>query len=388
MRTLHSSVIVGLLALSVSAQTTHLVGPGGFPQIRDALAVAVSGDIVNVQPGTYAHFEATVGVTIRAVTIGTVLVEYDPAFAAGCTPGISCGLTRIAPPVGQVVHCIGLDFRPNVVGFSPSHRVVVASGTVTFDRCALRAQNANALSVDGARVHLQGCTLAGVGTGGAAIALAASNNAAVTAVRCSFTGSSSASLPGAAVRLRSAELQGSQLQLLGGAQLFGGPGATALDLDAPSAAWISDSSLTAGGGPTCPVVGSGTGRIDRCVLVPTGTCTSLPAALVVGIDSTTPLQNGAPFTVDWRTDPNQLIAVFASPGLGYVPLPGITDQPLGIDPANFWLATAVVSDATGFATFTWNMPAGQFLDASLFVLGAGLAPTSLALSPPVGGVIR
>ncbi len=375
---------LGILAAFLSsvaalAQTTLLVGPGGFPQIRDALAVAAPGDVIEVQPGTYAQFTASVGVTIRAITPGTVLVEMDLAFLPPAT--------EIAPPAGQVVNCIGLDFRPTAMSFLFFHHVVVSSGTATFDRCVVQAQTANALSVDSARVHLQQCTLAGVGTGAAAIALAA-NNAVVTAVRCSFTGSSSASLPGAAVRLRSSELQGSQLQLTGGANLFGAPGAAALDMDATSSAWIGDSTLT-GGGTTCPVsVGGGTGRLDRCTLAPAGACTSLPTGLVVGADSTTPLQNGSPFTVDYRTDPNQLVLIFASTGLSYVPLPGITDQALTLDPGNLWLATALLSDATGFATVTWNMPAGQFMDTSLFVVGVGLTPALLALSPPVGGVIR
>jgi len=370
------------------AQTTHLVGPGGFAQIRDALAVAAPGDIVNVQAGTYAHFTASVGVTIRALTIGSVLVEYDPAFASGCTPGVTCGPTRIAPPAGQAVHCIGVDFRPNTVPFSYAHCVVVTSGTVTFDRCSLRGQNVDALSVDGARVHLQTCTLAGVGTGGPARALAA-NNAVVTAVRSTFTGSSSASIPGAAVRLRSSDLQGSQLQLTGGAQLFGGAGAVALDLDATSTAWISDSTLASGGGSTCPIaVGGGTGRLDRTVLTPSGACPSLPSGLVVGTDSVTPLQNGAPFTVDYRTAPNQIVVVFASPSLGYLPLPGITDQAATIDLVNSWTATLLLSDANGFATVTWNMPAGLYVDTTVYVMGAGYTGTTFALSPSLGGVIR
>lgn len=384
----HPVLILALLASSATAQTTHLVGPGGFAQIRDALAVAAPGDIVNVQPGTYAHFDANVGVTIRALTIGSVLVEYDPAFASGCTPGVTCGPTRIAPPAGQVVNCIGIDFRPNFLAFSYAHQVVVTSGTATFDRCTLRAQSLPGLTVNAARVHLQGCTLAGVGTGAAAPGMAATN-AVVTAVRTTFTGSSSASLPGVGVRLRGSELQGSRLQLTGGAQLFGGAGGAALDLDATSSAWISDSTLAGGGGTTCPIaVGGGTGRIDRSVLTPSGACASLPAGLVVGADSSTPLQNGGPFTVDWRTSPNQLVAIYASPGLGYLPLPGLTDQAVTIDLGSSWLATVLLSDATGFATVTWNMPPGLFIDTSVFVMAAGYTGTTFAVSPPVGGVIR
>ncbi|MFN7588416.1 MAG: hypothetical protein ACK501_02705 [Planctomycetota bacterium] len=45
-----------LLAAGALAQTTHLVGPGGLAQIRDALLIAAPGDLVLAQPGTYAQF--------------------------------------------------------------------------------------------------------------------------------------------------------------------------------------------------------------------------------------------------------------------------------------------------------------------------------------------
>jgi hypothetical protein len=385
MRSWPISVVAGLFVATASAQTTHLVGPGGFPQIRDALGVAAPGDIVAVQPGTYAHFTANLGVTIRAVAIGTVLVEYDPAFASGCTG--NCGPTRIAVPAGQVVRCIGLDFRPNW-SFSYVHYVAVTSGTATFERCTLRAEPWFALHVDGARVHLQDCTLASLGTGSSFGGLFA-NASSVTAVRCSFAGSSATLVvPGPAVRLWSSDFQGSQLQLTGGAILFGGPGGPGIQLDTASSAWISDSTIT-GGGTGCPVqVGGGAGRLDRCVLSPVGAaCTSLPGGLVVGADSTTPMQIGAPFTIDWRTDPNQFLLVIVSPGLGFVPLPGLTDQPLSLDLANSWLATVLLSDAIGFATVTWNIPPGVNANSSLFVVGAGLTPAAFALSPSIGGVV-
>lgn len=53
---------------ALDAQATHLVGPGGFAQIRDALAIAAPGDLILVQPGTYSQFFVQRGVTIRAVT--------------------------------------------------------------------------------------------------------------------------------------------------------------------------------------------------------------------------------------------------------------------------------------------------------------------------------
>jgi len=297
--------------------------------------------------------------------------------------------TRFTPPAGQTTHCEGLEFAAMPNPFFANHAVFVTSGMATFAQCTLRAAILPALTVDQARVHLQDCTVECVGTASSSPALAATAGA-ISAVRSSLRASQSTlALPGPAVRLRSATLQGSRLLLLGGAVLFGGPGGTALDLDATSSAWISDSQLT-GGGTTCPVVNNGgSGRIDRSVLLPSiAICTSLPSALVLGIDSTTPPQTGAAFVVDFRTAPNQLIGIYASSSLGNGSLPGLADQPLGLDLANAWFGGLVTADANGFASAAWTLPNGPFAGLPLFVLGVGLAPPRVELSPPVGGVVR
>ncbi|MBL8755144.1 MAG: hypothetical protein JNK15_17705 [Planctomycetes bacterium] len=387
-----STTISCLLALAsaVSAQTTHLVGPGGFAQIRDALAIAAPGDVLDVQPGTYAHFSATVGVTIRAQVPGTVLVEFDPSLTSpGCASNPACALaegpTRLAPPAGQVVHCIGLEFRPTVAGWA-RHRVVVGSGTATFDQCTLRTSELDALRVENARVHLQSCTVGSFGTGSGGCAISATS-AALTAVDCAFTGAASASIPGPAVRLRTAQLQGNRVTLTGGAQLFGGPAAAALDLDATSAAWLGDAHLLSSN-TGCAIVGGGGGWLARTTISPgLPTCGSLPFGTLVGIDSGTPLLAGAPFAVAFRGAPNQIVAVFASAGLGHLPLPGLTDQPLTLDLGSTWLAAAVLTDALGNAAVQWTLPAGAG-GLPLFVLGAALQPNTLGLSPPLGGVVR
>src|SRR5688572_32587777 len=96
-------LVVVLAAPFVSAQATHVVGPGGFAQIRSALAVAQAGDAIEVQPGTYAQFDCSVGVTIRAVA-QPVTIAYDPTFAPGCAATWACqqneGATRFAIPAG------------------------------------------------------------------------------------------------------------------------------------------------------------------------------------------------------------------------------------------------------------------------------------------------
>lgn len=377
----------------VAAQATHLVGPGGFAQIRDALAIAAPGDRIDVQPGVYAHFTAAVGVTIRAQLPGTVWIEYFAQLAPpGCSSNPTClaaeGPTRIAPPVGQAVHCIGLVFRPTTVpiGFlGLRHRVVVSSGTATFTDCTLQSDGLDTLQVDNARVHLQGCTLACLGTGLPGCALAATT-ANVTAVATTFAGSPSASLPGPAVRLRSAELQGSQLQLSGGSQLFGGPHGAALDLDATSTAWLADTTLQSGGGG-CAVVGAGSGRLARSTWPVVPGCAILPTGPLVGIAATTPLQSGAPFAVALRAEPNQIVALFASSDLGHTALPGLTDQPVTLDLAHTWFTGAVLANASGLASVQWNVPPGVG-GLTLFVLGAGLQPATLTVSPSLGGVVR
>ena len=89
--------ILAVAAVGLPAQTTHIVGLGGLPQIRDALAIAAPGDTILVQPGTYAHFSATVGVQIRAQTAGSVQVQWNQAFAPGCSSNPFCVLTCMAP---------------------------------------------------------------------------------------------------------------------------------------------------------------------------------------------------------------------------------------------------------------------------------------------------
>lgn len=387
-------ILVASLAIATCAwaQTTHLVGAGGLPQIRDALAIAAPGDVVLVQPGVYAQFTATVGVTIRAAVPGTVVIDLNlsvlpPTCTGSCMANAAA--TRFLPPPGQAVHCDGLRFvtSPQTV-FGVFHRVLVDGGAVTFANCTMRSNYFHALSVTQARVHLQDCTLECLGTGNGWPPLVAYTST-ISAVRCSLTASQTTlSIAGAALWLRGSSLQGSQLQLRGGLMGFGG-GAAALDLDATSSAWISDSQLTGVGG-ACPVVNNGgSGRIDRSVLLPSlATCASLPTALVLGIDSTTPPQAGAPFVVDFRTAPNQLIGIYAGGTLGNGALPGLADQPLGLDTANAWFAGLVTADPNGFASAAWTLPNGPFVGVPLFVLGVGLAPPRVELSPPVGGVVR
>jgi hypothetical protein len=67
--------------------------------------VAQAGDTILVHPGTFAHFTMNVGVTLRAVTPGTVDIHYDMTYwPPGCPSMANCtseGPTRFNIPVGQ-----------------------------------------------------------------------------------------------------------------------------------------------------------------------------------------------------------------------------------------------------------------------------------------------
>jgi peptide deformylase len=156
------------VAVALPSQTTHLVGPGGLAQIRDALAIAQPGDRIHVQPGTYAHFTATVGVTIRALAPGSVVVRYDTAYAPPTCPFcVDEGPTRFAIPAGQTAHVVGIHFEasaPTIVFAPIFHRVEVQSGRVHFEDCILATRRFQALQIaQAAQVHLNATTVAGFG---------------------------------------------------------------------------------------------------------------------------------------------------------------------------------------------------------------------------------
>lgn len=391
-----------LLATPLLAQTTHLVGPGALPQIRDALAIAAPGDVILVQGGTYAHFTATVGVTIRALVPGAVFVHYDPAYAPpGCLSSPLCavfeGPTRFQLPLGQTAHVVDLTFQPNQVATTPGlyarHRVQVNGGMVTFDGCRIEAGDDTALAVTGASVELQDTIVASVSnllTGHGLFA----NGSTVNATGCTFRGSTAfgISTPGDGIQLSASTLVGSNLQVLGGLPVapFGTIGGAAVRADSTSKLWLADSTLN-GGGTTCALIALPTsGRIDRSTVSPTGgSCTVLPAGLVVGVSRTAPLQNGATFVMHVRTDPTTLVAIHASLGLAPVTIPGLFEQPAELDLANFWLAGLFVSDGNGDVTASWNMPAGMFVDTPVWLetisIGASLP---IQIGPVVGGIIR
>jgi len=384
--------LVSVGTVGLPSQTTHLVGPGGLPQIRDALAIASAGDTILVQPGTYAHFRCAIGVTIRAATPGSVTIAFQSVVESpACLADPLCrsllGPTEFALPAGQTAHVVGLDFAPTVDAvYASRHRVGVTSGRTTFDQCNIAANGQAALIVNHAAVHLQGCTVSNLGAGYSALWALYSD---VSASGCTVTGGDNVfALAPHAVDLSSTRFVGSHLDLRGGNVQFGQDG-SAVYAD-NSEVWIADSALTSQPG-TCPVVAVfSTGRIARSVQTGSTACgPGLPGGNVVGVERLAPLQNGTTFSMHIRTEPNQLVAVHASNSLGTTPVPGLFEQPVSLDLTAFWLAGLFLADANGDVTASWNMPAGMFLGEPLWLETITVEPVfPWQAGPVVGGVIR
>ncbi len=384
--------LFGALLAPASAQTTFFVGPGSIPEIRDALQIANPGDLIIVQGGTYAHFTATIGVTIRALTPGTVSVTWQPQFVApACLTNPQClateGATVLAPAPGQSLHVIGIDFLPNVwVGPAVVRHCVAASGRVTLDQCSMQATGATALWALGGTLHLQDCAVAALGTAATGHGLVAINSY-VTAIN-SAIGGNGAATPGDGAWLIGSTLQGSMLQCLGGASPQGS-GAPALRADANSRIWISDSFLIATN--QCPVVAPlATGNITRTTQSPgSAGCTTLPPGPLLGVDRPAPPQGGSPFMLRFRGDPQNLVVILVDPDLGTFPAPGIVDQPLSLGLVNSFIAGAWLTDSNGALSVSWTMPNGApFVGRPLWFQAAGGVAFPFQVTPLAGGVLR
>lgn len=385
--------LMGALVGTLSAQTTLNVGPGALPEIRDALAVANPGDVILVQPGTYGQFGAAVGVTIRAAMPGTVSIVWQPQFVSpACLANPQClageGPTWFAPPPGQTVHVVGIDFLPNTyTGVATvRHCVAVLSGTVTFDQCSVQANGTTALWVLNAVVHLQDCAVAGTGSAGTAHG-AVAVNALITGLDTAFGGNSSPT-PGDALILQTSTLHGSNLQMFGGSVPQGGVGGAALRGSSLSNVWIGDSTIVATG--QCPVIANGaSGGIERTTLLPSSGCASLPPVPVLSVARALPPQGGNLFVLHFQSSPGELVLVLCSPDLGVTSVPGVVDQPLTLGLVNFWSAGLFLTDFTGAANPTWILPSGAaFVGRPLWFQGAAGVGLPLHLSPVTGGIVR
>lgn len=403
MRTSESLTASVLLLTSLAnAQTLHVVGPGGFAQIRDALAAAATGDIIHVHPGLYAQFSVTTSVTIRALTPGTVDVAFDPSvLPVGCMNSPSCAAqneaTSIDVPSNEAVHLDGVNFLASsvfAVGSIIQHHVAIRSGTATLTECHLASDGPEALHVSNATVHLMQCVVEGknllTSRGLTAV------DANITAVDSQFFGTQLAlsnAVPGEAVHTTRGTLHGSSLLLRGGSTSLGLGGSNAITALGGSV-WISDSALE--GGPlSCPIHKTGTTpRLDRVTIIAQSfTCQSVPpTGPLLGISQLQPIQAGQQVPFNLRGPSGALVWLFASHDLAALPAPGI-EQPIWIDPGSAVQVSAGTTSSSGFHVALIAIPNSPVLADIGIWIQAISTPSfpfqgDLQASPIVGGIVR
>jgi hypothetical protein len=405
---------LALLATSwgLPAQTTHVVGPSGLAQIRDAIAIAAPGDEIVVDPGTYAHFDLRIGVTIRARLPGSVTIAYDPAFLpANCAGSLRClaeqGPSRLAPPPGQTAMIVGLDFAPTEAqlpfSFTVFHRVEVSGGgTVVCEDCRFGSRSGPAVVTIDSTLALIRCDLAASGVLSSNMPGLRAVDSTVHAVDSTFVGSQyqfANPLNNPAIFLEGCDLHGSGLSLTGqqngpppsagGPAGNGGPALVATaSVRNVSRIRLSDSVLAAGRGACAIEVGSAVAEFSRCTFTQAATCRTPPGADLPGVSQAQPIVVGGAVSFDYRTVPNGLLAEFVAPSLAAVDMPWLAERLL-LDTRYVLAARVLGADPTGLATSSWSIPAMPALVGRpiWFQAATGLV-FPLRLSPLAGGVMR
>ncbi len=392
-----------LLSSLASAQTTHVVGPGGFAQIRDALAAAATGDIIHVHPGVYAQFSVTTGVTIRALTPGTVAVGFDQSvLPSNCIHNPTCAAsneaTSIDIPNGETTNLIGLNFQASTVtglGTSIQHHVAVRSGTATFADCHIESFHSEALLVTNATVHLANCVISGADLGNTSRGIRGVS-ANITAIDSEIFGSQvgiGLLPPGEAVLMTNSRFHGCGLLLRGGQTLGNTQGSNAVTASLGSV-WISDSALQ--GGPlSCPIAKTGSmPRLDRVTIIAqTFNCMNVPpSGSLISISQSQPLQIGQWANFNLRTAPSGLLAIYASTDLAAMPIAGF-EQPIWLDAANAFNVGFHVAGFLGHSSASVLIPnSPAVMDQAIWFQAVGTTTwpfaSTLQVSPIAGGVIR
>ena len=341
-----SAVVV---AVGAPSQTTYLVGPTAIPQIRDAIALAAPGDVIEVEPGTYWPFHCKKALTIRAVTPGTVSVGFDAQSLAPFE-------TLIAAPGPQEMFLVGIEFLPSQLSFpSPTyHSLQVFDGIITLDQCTLRGAGPSALTVSNAEVHLQDCVVESVSTQGTALAVEASFSR-LTCASAEFYGGPSATAGAArhALWLNSSLLHGAGFVARGGSSATEGSTAVQGSL---GSFWACDAILEGGLG-ACAFGGGGAPRYSRCLVIDNGTScpTAGPGDELLGVQRSGPLQIGQPFTLTFQTAPFDFVVVVANTDLAQQSIAQL-EQPLVVGLTGLVNGGFVVSGAAGVATAQWQTP--------------------------------
>lgn len=393
----------------LAAQTVHLVGPGGFPQIQAAINAAANGDVIVIQSGVYQPFTLN-----KELTLTTA-----PGATADVQPPLTMPwlITILQPPTRATI--VGLRFRNPTLPWA-NNQVRVLAGTVAFADAAFEGigylQLLSALFVQNASVTMQRCIVLGGGLAQTVQNYSGSgfdglevHHARVAAVDCVFMGGAlgwdSSGHGGHAVFVDDGDVQFANCIAIGGrhAGLFAGdqPG-DGVHIDTPSRVFLADCQLQ-GGSSTYTPGGRGLANLTNVAAVQArstfiGGAGTTPGAAVTGPLTTGPLTGfaavtppitlGTTWTIDYRATPATPLLAFWSETLA----PAAT--PLLVEPA--WLAATTVqvaalgaTDANGLLGLAFPVPAiPALLHRHLFVQAVTGLTLPLEAAPPVGGVIR
>ncbi|MCC7066523.1 MAG: hypothetical protein IT456_27265 [Planctomycetes bacterium] len=385
MRTLKAIVFAVSTALATSlatAQSTLLVGPGGYPDVTAALAAAAPGDEIEVAAGSYPAFQCAIGVTIRAAVPGTVTIVLDGGvFAPNGYP------MQFSAPAGQSVRLVGLRFG------MPSGSLI-ASGLpeITF-ACAIALEDCEFNDLaggpsrgrgllrvsNGAFSHWQNVRVAGPGV---------LVEGKLTAVQSELVGTFSLGLTNDAMRVVGT-LLASHGSFVGGTSSTQPAGAGIL-VHAGARVWLTDCTIDRGASfsNACSLVDLG-GQIDltRCTSAVTPACLPVGSGAGLGVQRSGPIAQGLPFSIDYRTGPGVPVAVLASFQLADVVLPGLL-QPWAA-PQSAFNAAFGFANAQGDLTFSFTLPAvPSFQGLPLWFHGVGGVSLPLQVAAPVGGLVR
>jgi hypothetical protein len=260
---------------------------------------------------------------------------------------------------------------------------MLATGSATFDDCTFD-QGATSLTVVGGSVQLQSCVLAPPPAGvWILLPTLQASGSDVTAVDCRIEGVDAAGfgIPAPAIALTSSTFRGSFLTVRGG---NGAPTAPAIQADAASHLWLSDSTVN-GDPASCPIAASH-GRYDRCTVAPN--CSGIPSGFVLGVHRLGPPVNGSPLLAEFRTQPNAAVGIVAALSLEKTVWPAL-EQALLLPIATACPLDVLFADSTGLAIGGWPIPSGPAVINSAIWLQAFSGPASpIQASPVIGGVVR
>lgn len=400
------SLPLGLLfAAGLGAQTVIKVGPGELPQISHAIAIAAPGDVIEVAAGNYLPFNLDKALTVRAA----------PGAVVNVTALATLATTRLRPPAGSVAALVRLNFINPQSTFG-GNETRIERGTVFCEDCGFESPpnfTVGALNVENATAVLRGCLLVGngvlAGRAGSYNPGLVCRNGEVFASDSSLRGSNttfdSYGGGGEGARLSASIAHFVRCTIEGGRQMacIAGPPGRGIYAVGETRLWLADCTVR-GGSSACGVGEIGLhhaaaepARVARNTIVGgAGTTGTGPAVLgttqadtLLGLGAATqPLVRGAPYRIDYVTQPGWPVLVLVGLELQARSEP-LVHEPWLLAGPGFGTLAIVVADGAGNASWQTTVPAlPGLLDARLFIQGLTFLSLPFHAAPPLGGVVR